>query len=465
MAKSKMASKSLASVASQPTWTLNIEGLGKVKSAQIKMAPLVMLVGQNNTGKSQVASMLWGVMNASEYIFNNRTKNVPVPDWFLEKLYFGSDNDESKDFVLTDEEIISVEQGVNSLLKEMKDDIVRAITSYDDISVKKLEIRLGDDFPLRCVRSVVRGVEDRGARFGWVDGDAGAEGDGRCRLEVGVARSQSSRSFEQVLFGLFAGGVLAGGGQPFGQRAVYIPAARTGLMLAFRTLVSDLIGSLGWEREGAPSAGRFPAPTVKFLQALNDVRKSKDAKFSKIAQSIEKSVLGGVIKSDEGATKSFSYVVDGADLSLPLHVSSSMVTELAPFMVLLRSGALKGGVVFEEPEAHLHLSAQRVIARAIARLVNAGVPVVVTTHSDTFVQQLNISMQLFNHPRSRSMCRAFGYSKDEVINPSFARAYEFVGTEQGTVVKELSKASGGFVVPSLNDPLERLMREVLEIGH
>jgi hypothetical protein len=44
--------------------------------------------------------------------------------------------------------------------------------------------------------------------------------------------------------------------------------------------------------------------------------------------------------------------------------------------------------IMEEPEAHLHPAAQTQVGVALARLVRAGVRVVVTTHSDWLLQEI-----------------------------------------------------------------------------
>ena len=66
-----------------------------------------------------------------------------------------------------------------------------------------------------------------------------------------------------------------------------------------------------------------------------------------------------------------------------------MVSELAPLVLLLRSGIKPGDtLIIEEPEAHLHPGAQTDIAITLARLVRAGVRVIVTTHSDWLLEQI-----------------------------------------------------------------------------
>ena len=69
--------------------------------------------------------------------------------------------------------------------------------------------------------------------------------------------------------------------------------------------------------------------------------------------------------------------------------SSSMVSELAPLVLFLR-GLVRPGdtLIIEEPEAHLHPAAQAQMAATLARLVRAGVRVLVTTHSDFMLQEI-----------------------------------------------------------------------------
>ena len=67
-----------------------------------------------------------------------------------------------------------------------------------------------------------------------------------------------------------------------------------------------------------------------------------------------------------------------------------MVSELAPLVIFLR-GIIRQGdlLIIEEPESHLHPGAQTKIAQTLARLVRAGVRVVITTHSNWLLQQIS----------------------------------------------------------------------------
>ena len=85
----------------------------------------------------------------------------------------------------------------------------------------------------------------------------------------------------------------------------------------------------------------------------------------------------------------FLYRPDQAKEGLRMSHSAAMVSELAPLVLFLR-GIVKQGdlLIIEEPESHLHPGAQTKIAQTLARLVRAGVHIVITTHSNYLLQQI-----------------------------------------------------------------------------
>jgi predicted ATPase len=81
-----------------------------------------------------------------------------------------------------------------------------------------------------------------------------------------------------------------------------------------------------------------------------------------------------------------------------------MVSELAPVILFLKYLVRPGDlVILEEPESHLHPASQRQMARGIARLVNAGVRVIITTHSDYFIGQVNNLLKLSRASRQKAV--------------------------------------------------------------
>lgn len=48
-----------------------IENFGKIRSAEIELAPMLLFVGDNNSGKSYLTSLIWGLQNygRTEFFF------------------------------------------------------------------------------------------------------------------------------------------------------------------------------------------------------------------------------------------------------------------------------------------------------------------------------------------------------------------------------------------------------------
>lgn len=110
---------------------------------------------------------------------------------------------------------------------------------------------------------------------------------------------------------------------------------------------------------------------------------TEDSKYNDVAMYIKKEILKGELKRDKLPVPNIMYKPEQVKKGLPLHITSSLVTELTPIILFLKAKMAYNLIIIEEPEAHLHLNVQRIITRALVRLVNLGLPVWITTHSDT----------------------------------------------------------------------------------
>ncbi|MDE6052375.1 MAG: ATP-binding protein, partial [Lachnospiraceae bacterium] len=45
------------------TWTMHVEKFGKIESADIEVAPMTLFVGDNNSGKSYIMTLIYGLIN------------------------------------------------------------------------------------------------------------------------------------------------------------------------------------------------------------------------------------------------------------------------------------------------------------------------------------------------------------------------------------------------------------------
>ena len=155
-----------------------------------------------------------------------------------------------------------------------------------------------------------------------------------------------------------------------------------------------------------------------------------------VASGLEEAVLEGTVRveSSDSNYPQFLYRPQRWSSDLALMRSSSMVSELAPLVLYLRHVVERGDVlIIEEPESHLHPAMQVAVIGWVARLVRAGVRVVVTTHSEWVLDGLA------NIVRSSRIAEQRGPANDQhpVLDPSDVGVWLFRhGEADGVVVEE-----------------------------
>lgn len=199
----------------------------------------------------------------------------------------------------------------------------------------------------------------------------------------------------------------------------YLPAARSGIMQSHRIIASSLVARstrVGLERFS--ELPTFSGMISDFMQKLIlfEEDRSRRATVAKAADALEREALAGQIRlnrSIAGGYPEFVYRPSETEEDIRLTRASSMVTELAPIVLFLRGVVSSGDMlIIEEPEAHLHPAAQTQMARTLARLVRAGVKVVVTTHSDWLL------MEIANLIREGELEELSKNPKGEPVGPS-----------------------------------------------
>lgn len=189
----------------------------------------------------------------------------------------------------------------------------------------------------------------------------------------------------------------------------YLPASRGGIMQSHRALVESVLQRAPVSGlSGVASGPAFTGIVSDFVRKLvtlpnaqtrsdSDVAKAK-WKVANIGKAMEKEIMAGEIKVERSETSypdfRYQFSRSGGTYELPLTNASSMVSELAPLSIFMRYYVAPGDLfIIEEPEAHLHPGAQRDITNILVQLVNAGVRVLITTHSDTVLEQLGNYVQ------------------------------------------------------------------------
>lgn len=113
-------------------------------------------------------------------------------------------------------------------------------------------------------------------------------------------------------------------------------------------------------------------------------------------------------------------------VKLTMGESSSAVRSLLNVGAYLRHRAAPGQLlIIDEPELNLHPSNQRKVARLLARLVNVGIKVFITTHSDYLIKELNTLIMLSpQHPHLKKVMAKEGYKEEELLKVESLNVYQ-----------------------------------------
>ena len=201
----------------------------------------------------------------------------------------------------------------------------------------------------------------------------------------------------------------------------------------------------------------YPEPVkdnVEFTRQLEDIAKRKSFIAKEHPEILEDfaDIIGGeyvITQNDQ-----LYYIPKGTRRKLTMVESSSSVRALLDLSFYLNCIAQKGDLLMvDEPELSLHPENQRRIARLFARLVNLGVKVFVTTHSDYIVKELNTLIML-NHdkPHLKRVAEENGYRESELINVNQVKVYiaekSLMPLEEG----QKRRKRGHTLVPADIDP-------------
>ena len=259
--------------------------------------------------------------------------------------------------------------------------------------------------------------------------------------------------------------------RPLRQNAYYLPADRTGVMHSHQVVVSTLI-------QNATTAGLRPSANIPMLSGvladfLNELihmgnipERSPKNRSHEQERRLEKTILKGAVRLEPTETgyPHFAYRPDGWSEDLPLMRASSMVSELAPVVLYLRHLVRSSDVlIIEEPEAHLHPAMQAAFARELARLVRSGVRIVMTTHSEWFLEQIGNLVRLSTLREKR---RADIEGADAALRPEEVGAWLFKPNQRpkGSVVEEVMLDQETGLFPTDYDTVrETLYNESAEI--
>ncbi|MEH1907353.1 MAG: AAA family ATPase [Nostoc sp.] len=140
--------------------------------------------------------------------------------------------------------------------------------------------------------------------------------------------------------------------------------------------------------------------------------------YEKLAELLEKEILQGRIDFNESGLENEILFQPSEKIKLEMTVASSMVKELAPLVLCLRYLAKPDELlIIDEPEMNLHPSGQVAITEFLAMLVQAGLKILITTHSPYILDHLSNLMKAAKYQDKESIKKKFYLERTEAFIP------------------------------------------------
>ncbi|MDJ0511754.1 MAG: AAA family ATPase [Crocosphaera sp.] len=446
-----------------------IHNLGYIKQAEIELGDLTIICGKNNTGKTYVNYAIYGFLktlksnldfeienevnqlleqgtvkiNLSEY--NNKFTNSVVEfsklyskflpqifnlnDKLLQQANFTAKTD---DWRLENSERMIANRSLDIISEE--DDLRLLLSNFKKISI--LEISLVRD--TLKVGNLEKAKKD-------------------------TNKSTIEKLINQGLSSIFSESYFS---DPF-----IITSERTGVSLFYKeldlnkTLMIDMMKnqinqniSFDFREILNKRTSRYSKPVqdeINFVRDLDIISKRNGDLAETIPEIID--LLTNIIGGDYSVTDysmSFKFTEDNKQQEIPLYSASSTVKSLMNLYFYLKHLAKPGDIlIIDEPELNLHPENQRKLAKLFARLTKCGLKLLMTTHSDYLIEELN-NLIVFNNEfdNKSELMEKYGYEDQDVLDPDQVRVY----IAENNTLNPAEITPLGIFVPTFDDEIKNM---------
>ena len=466
------------------------KNIGPIKEAELELGDLTIIAGRNNTGKTFLVYTLYGFFKGFRELLLGKAGSRFIKGHFEKMVSLSTDELVStliaegqvewqvEESFLIEEQARLIQEMTSAFLEHR----ISRVFSTPQVQFEdsKLEFEFGSEipkgfslgFPIRKGRDL--SITYNGTKFTVLL--TSSEPLEESKIEPLV----TLRIFESMYSLFLLKDFFALEYKPF-----ILSSARHSIPLFTTELdyVRNQVVRLLQQQEDEPNGesilsfdplrntSRYSLPihdNIDFSRSAPGRAERNDNKPQNVFPDDLEKMMGGYFKSTNGDLRFISSAENQLDFDIPFHLASSSACEMSNLYFYLgyfMDNERSHFLIIDEPESHLDTANQIQFARLLARLVNSGVKVLITTHSDYIIREINNLIMLSSPLQDGDKAKTvLGYKPDEQLSLDRVQAYV---AEKGTL-SLCDKGKFGIsysvfddTIDSLNETTEELATQII----
>lgn len=460
---------------------LKLKNIGTLKQAEIDLSKdLIILAGPNNTGKTYAAYTVYGVCDllrkAEKLLLTEKHDTITSTlGLALTELIsnFSKNSGEVNVNNYIDEFVIAVSESFN----KQSSHYLRNIFATDETQFLKSEIEIFfniDELKAKML-DFPNSIHKGSTSFSFTYKNyeiSKPTGDDKVKYEqIGETKDNKSNSIE-IYFEVEK--YLSSTIIDFYFKNIYINTAERSAINIFskelsikrNNIVEELLeirdSKNGDANQILKKLQRYPLPirdSLAIAEDLANLSRNK-SEYGFLANSIEEVLLDGRITTSKEGEVQYSPNKSKAK-NLSIHLTASIVKSLSNLVFYFRHLAQKGDfIIIDEPELNLHPDNQRKVARLIGEIINHGFKVMISTHSDYIIREINnLIMLKSGGEKAKPLIDKYEYKEIQLIDYQKIGAYLFKNNRNTL----LEVTETGFEVNTIDEEINNLNNASEEI--
>ncbi|CAB5505758.1 hypothetical protein [uncultured Gammaproteobacteria bacterium] len=403
---------------------IKLKDLGAIKQAEFEMGDLTIICGKNNTGKTYTTYALFGFLE-----LKNKFLQIEVKDTYVEDLL-------SSGSVSID--LADYRNKIGGYLKQACQKYSKQLAN---IFASKESLFQSAQFDIKTTKNLSLEKEFKqtvGSNENQMFSLTKAKNSNHLIISL-LSKKDQTELPKQIIKNIIEDFIVEILFDDLLPNVFIASAERTGaaifkdeLDFARTRLLKEMHGN----KEVDPidllfkNYHDYPLPVeknVEFIRRLKKISK-KDSFIVKEHPDILKKfsdILGGKYQLDKSDNLIFR--PNKSTIKLELGESSSAVRSLLDLGFYMKHIAKPNDLlIIDEPELNLHPENQRLIAQILANLVNLGIKVFITTHSDYITKEFSTLIMLnsdANNDYLKTIANKEGYKCNDLLKPQQVKMY------------------------------------------